>query len=231
MEQIKLIIQVEDAQGVFPLHNVVVAHFNPNQVTFQKSNNWIGLAKAGSDTRQESFGSGEPLTLSLDLMFDTYTYGHSVDVRLFTRKIYHLTTVEKHGNLHRPPLCRIVWGLFNISSEYNCEWLLQSLTQRFTLFLANGTPVRAVLSCGFRQWRGNELEAKLADKQSTDVAKTRVVRRGDTLSSIAAEELEDPAQWRAIAIANNIDDPRCLDKWIGQRLKIPTLRDGQPARR
>ena len=59
---------------------------------------------------------------------------------------------------------------------------------------------------------------------SPDVAKTRVVRRGDTLSAIAAEEYGDPAVWRPIARANGIVDPRRLPP--GQVLTIPVL---QPA--
>jgi nucleoid-associated protein YgaU len=38
--------------------------------------------------------------------------------------------------------------------------------------------------------------------QSSDHTRTRVVRRGDTLSQIAAEEYNDPAEWRRIADAN-----------------------------
>jgi len=230
MEQKKLTIQVEDKQGKFPLEKQVEVLFNPNQVTFQKTSTWRAQAKAGSDTRKEQFTTGEPITLSLDLLFDTYTYQGGKDVRDFTRKIYHLTTVEKHGNLHRPPLCKIQWGKFHISDEFQCEWVLQSLNQRFTLFLADGTPVRAVLSCTFRQWRGDTLEAKLANKQSADVSKTHIVRRGETLSQIAAEELDDPTLWRAIAEANHIDDPRNLTPLIGRPLLIPALRTEQLVR-
>ncbi len=242
MEQKKLTIQVEDKQGKFPQENQVEVLFNPNQVTFQKTSTWRGQAKAGSDTRKEQFTAGEPITLSLELMCDTYTYPYKAktknkdklgdkDVRRFTREIYHLTTVEKHGNLHRPPLCRIQWGTFHISDEFQCEWVLQSLNQRFTLFLADGTPVRAVLSCTFRQWRGDKLEALLADKKSADVTKTRIVRRGDTLSNIAAEELDDPTLWRVIAEANHIDNPRNMAPLIGRPLIIPALRKEQQVRK
>jgi nucleoid-associated protein YgaU len=56
---------------------------------------------------------------------------------------------------------------------------------------------------------------------SADVAKRRIVRRGDTLSSIAIEQYNDVTQWRAIAIANDIDNPRALTP--GQVLVIPKL--------
>jgi len=57
---------------------------------------------------------------------------------------------------------------------------------------------------------------------SPDVDKTYVVRPGDTLDMIAAELYEDRRQWRAIAEANRIDNPRRLT--AGQILHIPKLR-------
>jgi nucleoid-associated protein YgaU len=103
------------------------------------------------------------------------------------------------------------------------EGVLENLVQRFTLFLPSGIPVRARLSCTFKEWIASEVEARLQNKQSPDVAKTRTVRRGDTLSSIAAEEYADPALWRPIARANGIVNPRRLQP--GQVLAIPVLHD------
>ena len=60
------------------------------------------------------------------------------------------------------------------------------------------------------------------DKRQTDPEfTTRLVKRGDTVSSIAAEIYRDPGLWRRIAEANNLDDPRQLH--IGLRLAIPKL--------
>jgi nucleoid-associated protein YgaU len=47
------------------------------------------------------------------------------------------------------------------------------------------------------------------------------VRRGDTLSGIAAAEYGDPALWRPIARANGIVDPRHVEP--GRELTIPVL--------
>ncbi len=95
------------------------------------------------------------------------------------------------------------------------------------------SPCAATLSCTFKQWRSDDVEARLLNKQSPDVAKTRTVHRGDTLSSIAAAEYKDATQWRPIAEANAIDNPRKLK--VGQVLTIPTLTrrrtQGGPRRR
>jgi nucleoid-associated protein YgaU len=210
----KLTIQVETEENKF--NGKIEVLFNPNQISIQKATKWELTPTAERDAPTSQFTYGEPATLTMDLFFDTYEARS--DVRDHTDKIYHLTTVEKHGDLHRPPLCRLAWGKFNFN---DFQWVLQSLNQRFTLFLDSGAPVRATLSCTFKQWRSDEVEARLLDKKSPDVIKTRTVRRDDTLSNIAAAAYKDPAQWRPIAEANSIDNPRRLK--VGQVLAIPAL--------
>ena len=61
----------------------------------------------------------------------------------------------------------------------------------------------------------------MKDQRETDPEfTTRLVKRGDSLSSIAAEVYRDPTLWRLIAEANGLDDPRHLP--IGLRLELPS---------
>lgn len=214
----KLKIFVETAQGKFSPTPVEVL-FNPSQISIQKSAKWAAKPSKEGDTGQTQFTHGEPASLSIELFFDTYE--KQTDVRDHTQKIFFLTTVQEHGDLHRPPLCELVWGKFNLSGDLQCKWVLENLSQRFELFLADGTPVRATLGCSFKQWRGDQTEARLLNKQSADVAKTYTVRRGDTLSSIAAQLYNDASMWRAIAETNRIINPRKLEP--GRTLVIPRI--------
>lgn len=213
----KLTIQADDGE---PFE----VHFNPDKISLSKSVRWPRLAKGQGDTDDAVFTGGQPAVLTLDLLFDSYE--RRSDVREDTRKIFHLTTVEKHGDLHRPPLCRLQWGDYDFDGY---QWVLESLSQTFTLFLDNGLPARARLSCSFRQWRSKEIEARLINPQSADVAKTHTVRRGETLSSIARDMYNDPAEWRPIAAANGIHNPRLLEP--GRDLIIPKLAADAGARR
>lgn len=210
----KLKILVETSQGQFTKQ--ITALFNPEEVSIAKSSRWRLAPVAERDTPVSQFTHGEPATLSLELLFDTYETGR--DVRTYTGEIFKLTTIQDHGNLHRPPLCQLRWGSFTMD---DFQWVLTSLTQRFSLFLPDGTPVRANLSCSFQQWRSDAEEARLLNKQSADVAKSYMVRRGDSLSSIAAQQYEDPSLWRPIAVANKLMNPRRLK--VGQTLVIPAL--------
>lgn len=193
----------------------VVALFNPQQVTISKSVNWRRIPVSESDVMRAQFTHGEPSVLSLDLLFDTYEAG--LDVRLVTAGVERLATVRSNGAIHRPPVCKLIWGAQGVFFE----GVLTGLTQTFTLFLPTGSPVRARLECTFTEWISARREALLQHKQSPDVAKTRMVRRGDTLSAIAAAEYDDPAQWRPIARANGILDPLLLEP--GRLLTIPVL--------
>lgn len=215
MALMKLIILVETAPNVFGRFFPVL--FNPDSITIRKSTNWTVTPKLETDTSRTQFAYGDPAILTVELFFDTYE--QRADVRLFTDEIYALATIHKHGALHRPPLCRLEWGHLNLSET--CAWVLEDLSQQFTLFLPQGTPVRARLNCTFKQWRGDPTEAQALNKQSSDVHKVRVVRAGDTLSAIAGQEFDDDGLWRAIANANGIDNPRTLA--AGTVLAIPVL--------
>lgn len=216
----KLKIQVETAPRQF--QQEITALFNPNQITIQKAANWRDAPAAQRDVPTSQHTHGDPAQLSMDLFFDTYEAG--TDVRRHTDQIVYLMTVEKHGNMHRPPVCRLLWG----KSGVFFQGVLESLTQRFTLFLEDGSPVRATLSCAFKEWRDAQEEARRQDKQSVDVVKTHILRRGDTLSAIAMKEYQDPSLWRPIAEANAITDP--LNLPYGRSLVIPTLRTGGSSR-
>ena len=221
MELAKLQIKIEKkgATLVFEENSWLSALFNPNKLGFNKSVNWAKENAAGRDVPELQFTNAEPRTLSLDLIFDTYDSpsAEKEDVRKYTQKLFQLTTAEKHGDKHRPPVCRLSWGVASMFFQ----GVLTQLDQQFTLFMENGKPVRATSKCTFKEWRTNYEDLNRQDRQSSDIAKTWVVKLGETLSGIAAEEYHDPRLWRPIAAENNLDDPLSLEP--GTVLLIPTL--------
>jgi len=190
--------------------------FNPNKIRIDKSFQWRSTPKPQSDFSQPQPTHGDATTLAIDeLFFDTYEDRSSV--REKTDLLFQLTVVN--GELHRPPIVTLQWGSWTFD---DFQWVLQRLSQTFTLFLDDGTPVRATLACTFQQWISNQEEAQRQNRQSSDVPKTHIVKRGETLSSIAGKEFKDPTLWRSIAQANDIDNPRHLAP--GRILAIPTLK-------
>ncbi|HEX4834350.1 MAG TPA: LysM peptidoglycan-binding domain-containing protein [Trebonia sp.] len=194
----------------------IIVAYNPGQVSRSRYVNWHPAKVSPGENRlwtvPQQFIALEPETLSVDLFFDTYESGQ--DVTRATRQVATLAAIDQE--MHSPPVCRLSWGT---QSEI-FTGVLTSLDQRFTLFLSDGTPVRATLSCTFTEYM-TTAAAKAAEPHSADVAKTWVARRGDTLASIAAQEYQDPARWRDIAVANGISNPRVL--LPGTTLTIPKL--------
>ena len=151
----------------------------------------------------------------MQLFFDTYdpvlgNVKQGSDVRKYTKQIVELLKVDSHN--HAPPICQFSWA------EFSFVGVLEKADQRFTLFKSDGTPLRATIDVSFK-----ELGQKQAEEArfSASFAKHYVVRHGDTLSSVAGTEYGDPALWRPIAEANDIDDP--LDLRPGEVLVIPAV--------
>lgn len=193
--------------------------FNPNSYSIVKPVTWSGQPARGLNAPSLDFGGGGSRTLTLELFFDVTEPIDGVevkDVREKTNAIVALTRIEaKKG---RPPVCEVSWGGAPPGSDFPFRGVVTNLTQRFTHFRTTLEPVRANLTVVFLEFLPPEEDKRLTDPELS----TRVVRRGDTVTSIAAEVYRDPALWRVIAQANNLDDPRRLE--IGRVLTVPKLR-------
>lgn len=178
--------------------------------------------RRGLNAPQVAFGGGSARQLSLELFYDTTLPIEGMDnvkpmsdVRNETNKIAELTQIERDEQ--KPPVCLVSWGAPLTNSDFPFKGVITNLTQRFTLFTTSGVPLRASLTVSFREFLDPEEDKKKTDPEFT----TRIIKAGDTLSSIAAEVYRDPTRWRVIAEENSIDDPRRLN--IGQMLSIPKL--------
>lgn len=217
-ELVKAQILVHDKNGNIPTiskdgktkegKDQIKALFNPSQYSIDKSNTFASMQVPGRESSIIQFVRGESETLSLELFFDTYTYESSKDVREYTNKVRNLLNVDK--DLHAPPICSFVWGKGGFTG------VIEKATVTFTMFLSNGTPVRAKVNLTFRQYQ--KTEARLS---SPDKTKRMTIANGDSLWLIAAEEYGDPAKWRAIADANNIANPLVLEP--GMEIIIPKI--------
>ena len=103
------------------------------------------------------------------------------------------------------------------------EAVIDKISQRFTMFLADGTPVRATLSVTFTQYKTIQEQLQQPRRNSADKTKRRMVEGPDDLWLLADREYGDVARWRHIARANRIDDPRRLV--AGTVLVLPPLED------
>lgn len=185
--------------------------FNPTQYSLDKGNTIAQAAIPGLEAPILQYVHGNMRTLSMDLFFDTFEEG--TDVTDDTDQIYDLLYLDP--STHAPPICELTWGMFYFRG------VLDHVSGKFTLFLADGTPVRATLSVVFNEFIDVDVLVQEQPTESADHRQTRLVRTGDRIDNIAADEYGDPAKWRAIAEANDLDDPSRLEP--GHVLIIPRL--------
>jgi hypothetical protein len=202
---------------------IVPCLFNPKELSVEKSNQFAAVNIPGLSSPIFQFVRGEARSVTIELFFDTYEKG--IDVRTFTDQITGwdagsmLSSLPAKGlmdidsDLHAPPICLFIWGSF----VFQC--IIERASKRFTMFLPAGIPVRATLSVTLKEYKEVEVQVQEIAAQSADLTKRRVVTQGDSLWSIAAGQYGNPAEWRLIADANEIDNPRLLEP--GRELAIP----------
>lgn len=185
--------------------------FNPTQYGLDGGSQYAEIGIPGLGAPLLQYVRGNSRSMAVELFCDTYETAS--DVRDHTDAIYGLLTIR--SETHVPPLCTFAWGSFRFRG------VVERINGRFTLFLADGTPVRATLSLSMKEYVDVSVEVRRTPTNSPDRTKAYVVQRGDTLSGIAAASYGDPAQWRPIAEANAIDDPLAIQP--GAVLTIPRL--------
>jgi Contractile injection system tube protein/LysM domain len=195
--------------------------FNPNQYTLTKKVSWKPDKMPGFNVSRPQFDKGEPAQLAFSLLFDSYEARK--DVRTLTEKVAKLTQVVG-GKIGRPPVVKIIWGEDKPHfAGLPFTGVVESVTQKFTLFLDDGTPVRATLDLSLHETRAPEKQQKEMNKAKSSPLQPRMwtVKQGDSLWAIAASEYLNAALWREIARANGVRNPR--DLVPGTVLLIPSI--------
>jgi Contractile injection system tube protein len=225
--------------------------FNPTELTFSKSAQFAEIAIPGLDAPVQQFIRGGTETLTVELFFDTTDEGMAegaksvtdervnvgIDKFWGTDKFYQL--VKQNSNTHAPPRCRFSWGKSSEPSKPLAEdalkapgqeqvvskapfWficIVESIDRKFVLFNPEGVPLRARLTVKLREYQ--TIEQMIAKLQTADHTKTRILKRRQRLDQLAANEYDTPAEWRRIADANDVDDPRQI--LPGTNLVIPPI--------
>ena len=218
--------------SIDPPFITVPCQFNPAEIHFSKSTNWTG----DSDTEEQGmakrtvkrqnvpkaeFTSGQAPRLKMSLFFDTTSVGH-LDVRHYTDLLVALTVMNPLTKLYgfeRPPLVKFIWGMFSASLTMSFTAYIPSVDLNFTMFLPDGTPVRAEAEIELVA-----VSSMLPFQNPTSRSEARtiwVVTEGQTIDWIASQNYGDPSHWRHIAKTNNLMNPKDLRP--GQVLKLTPL--------
>jgi Contractile injection system tube protein len=201
--------------------------FNPAEYSIDKGNTFQSTSLPGLSTPVTQFVTGNADTLTMELYFDTYSKSSRhpdvklrEDVRNYTRKIANLMEID--DKLHAPPICEFIWGPpIGTPKGVQFAGILEKVSQKFTYFLDNGTPVRATLNVTFKEYKTIKEQLDDLKRQSTDRTKHREFKDGDALWLFASAEYRDVEAWKVIATHNEIDNPRIISP--GTELELPPL--------
>lgn len=194
--------------------------FNPASYNLSFSATYSEKRIVGLDGPIQQYVAGNSETLEMTLYFDTYqpptlqnVSESGTDVTKITKKLAALVQID--GSLHRPPKVTFKWGGIQFSG------VVTNVNQSYTMFLADGMPVRAKVDLTFKSLLDVKQSKLQSPFESPDRTKVRIIHEKEQLWNFAWEEYGDIEEWRSIARENKILNP--LDIVAGQRIKLPAL--------
>ena len=192
--------------------------YNPSEYSLESSAKYaVPKAKTSQDAKQEYINE-ESDRLSFKLTIDGFTKNSTDDeseaanVSEDVQKLKSLLKID--GDQHKPPECEFKWGGLEFRG------VMDKLSVRYTMFSSNGKPIRAALDVSIVQTKTMPTVLN-----SPDRTKRRVLPQDTELYMVANEEYDSPEEWRPIAIANGIKNPRIVE--TGVALRLPPLEDAQ----
>jgi nucleoid-associated protein YgaU len=204
------ITTAHDVTEVSGKGNRITFQFNPKDFTITKTAKW-NTNQTHTHAQAQYLGP-DPATMKLDMFLDTSDTGKDVSEQVKAlMEACNPTSDSTSGNRPLPPGVRFGWD------KVYFEGYLKSVSVHYQLFLRNGRPIRALCTLEITEvpkiLRNQNPSSGGSNQGSHDVVD------GDSLPSIAYKEYGEAAHWRAIAMANGIDDP--LRMRPGTRLLIP----------
>jgi hypothetical protein len=201
--------------------------FNPTEYTITKTNTWNFKEVQGASLPPAEFGGGNPRELSVSLLLDASLLEGSQSVKSVTDALFKMMEVADGqpaaGTRASPPKVTFRWGAVDTFKA-----VCTSLTVAYQLFKPNGEPIRADVKLQLKQAEPASTASSSSANQGQNPTTRAVaghgvhtVQDGDSLPSIAYRAYGDATRWRAIAEANDVDDPLRLRR--GTPLMLPRL--------
>lgn len=212
MEHVHTKAEIRVLDGRFK-NFIIPVLFNPSEYSLEISNSFQETALPGLESPIHQFINGNTRTLSMELLFDTWTDKKGIDVSLLTDRFADMLSID--SDVHAPPRVEFIWGRLIFKA------VIESWSQKFTMFNAAGLPVRANVSVSFKQYK--TISEQLIDprRSSSDKTKRHIFKADDSIWALAAIEYGEPRYWRLIARHNRIEDPRRVQP--GDILWLPPL--------
>ena len=129
---------------------VVTAMYNPKEIGVDKSVPWAKTASSIGDPPELEFSSADGRTMSFELLFDGFETGTNVHTTYIATLLRLASAIDPDGpeEKRRPPRVSVKWGVL---PEF--QGVIESIGTKYTMFLPDGTPVRATCHIKVREAR------------------------------------------------------------------------------
>ena len=126
----------------------LVAQYNPKEIGLDKSVPWQKGKNSKANTPDLEFTSADGRSLSVELFFDTFEEQTDVHAKYVAKLLKLAEVMDENGSEEkkRPTRVKVKWG-----SLPEFQGVLESISTKYTMFLPNGTAVRATCSCKFKE--------------------------------------------------------------------------------
>ena len=202
-------------------NNKIEVSFNPETITYTTCPVYhqVEAPDAPNGVRL-NYAGANATKISMKLLFDTTINGKDVR-KEYINFLIELTIPVKtdRTSAAEPPLCRFWWGKFSAEPYLTFAAVVKDLSVNYTMFLANGRPIRAEVDMTFMA--PDETQYGTNPTSRSEARRVWQVVEGQTLDWIAYKEYGDSSAWRHIARVNNLRNPRDLRP--GMVLKLVPL--------
>ncbi|MFF9034892.1 LysM peptidoglycan-binding domain-containing protein [Streptomyces sp. NPDC014892] len=197
--------------------------FNPAELTLRQGAQWkTTISAAVRDGALPEFMGPEARQMNVEIFLDSSAKPSGTTVLKKVESLLsccEVTSKSLAAKQPSPPWVVFQWGSF---STARFTAYVSSVDVTYSLFGTTGVPIRATCRLSLHEIPSNTKGQNPTSGALTARSVHRVVA-GDSLQSLAWREYGNASAWRAIAEANDIDDPTRLP--TGIELVLPAAEE------
>jgi hypothetical protein len=223
------IIAYKDSKFTEQVGDNFQVYINPERYTHTYGIDYKDEQAQGSNGPSPVFNKYKSDTVNFELVFDgtgvvpsprpgnSPASGNTVEKQIGQFK---KLAFSYNGNIHRPNFLMLSWGTL----LFKC--VLTTLNLTYTLFMPDGTPLRAKATTTFIGFNDEVELALKANKSSPDLPHVLTVKAGDTLPLMCYDIYGSSAYYPQVAHINGLTNMRNLVE--GTKLLFPPLGAAAP---